>query len=114
MWQRAACSGGLRERSWAGKLMVAAERGAHTDSHVQHGRHACLTKRFLHRQDGELLGVVPQRLTVDHDAPAADLDAQLTDSPPGALHDPPLDDLSKLRRTSLNRYFHKHSSFLGL
>ena len=52
-----------------GAVAAAAERGAYRDAHVPDGRHARLTKRFLHREDGELLGVVPQRLTPDHDAP---------------------------------------------
>jgi hypothetical protein len=94
-------------------LTAAAERGAHGDSHVNDGRHARLAKCFQHRQDGELLGVVPRRLTPDHDAPGADLDAQLTDMPPGAPHDPPFDDLSELRPTSLNRGSHKHPSLPG-
>src|SRR5438477_10706072 len=83
--QRSAISGGLGERPWAcslatsggprpgpgrpglegGEVAAAAERGAHRDAHVRDGRHARLTKRFLHREDGELLGVVPQRLTLD-------------------------------------------------
>src|SRR5262249_19252493 len=57
-----------------------------------------------------LLGVVPQRLTLDHDALGVDLDAQLTDTPPGALHDPPLDDLPELHPTSLNRGPPEHPS----
>src|SRR5262249_23064328 len=84
--------------------------GRYRDAHVRDGRHARLTKRFLHREDGELLGVVPQRLTLDHDAPGVDLDAQLTDTPPGALHDPPLDDLPEPRPTSLNRGPPEHPS----
>src|SRR5262245_14585563 len=93
-----------------GAVAAAAERGAHRDAHVRDGRHARLTKRFLHREDGELLGVVPQRLTLDHDAPGVDLDAQLTDPPPGALHDPPLDDRPELHPTSLNRGPPEHPS----
>jgi hypothetical protein len=37
---------------------------------------------------------------VNYNAPGADFDAQVTDSPPGALHDPLLDALPELRRSA--------------
>jgi hypothetical protein len=45
---------------------------------------------------------------VDHGALGADFDVQLPDSPPGALHDPLLNELPELSPTSLTRNFHKH------